>query len=248
MNKTQRNLLLSFLYLLCLYLFCVVFPYDRINIPEWSRLLIDCLLLIVVVSLCLFEKKRCDIHRETKYKKSLIYLPILIACFSNIIYGLCFKVDVLQTFSLVEILVFAKLTLSVLIEELLFRFFLIELIDNSFDNKNKDLISISLSALCFSLFHLINLFGNNVSTVLIQVGYTFVLGMILGIIRVDTGSILIAFIAHLLFNFFNDFLFTRLFQLDEYTISYIVINILFAIFSLTYAITVYLLRRKKNNA
>ena len=96
--------------------------------------------------------------------------------------------------------------MTALIEETIFRFAFMEAIAKT----NLRRFDILISALVFGLMHLFALFGGSDPLLtLAQVGYTFLLGLLLGV-AYRLGGLLPAFFLHFLFNFLQNDLFKAL--------------------------------------
>ncbi len=61
--------------------------------------------------------------------------------------------------------------------------------------------TIAFSGGIFALTHLVNLFGGNIGGTFLQVGYTFLIGSMCGIIVAKTGNVFYAAAAHVIYNF-----------------------------------------------
>lgn len=85
-----------------------------------------------------------------------------------------------------------------LLEESFFRGFLLPLLSG--DAPRRKLLAVLLSAAAFSLIHLVNLATSPAEAVLLQVGYTFLLGCMLAVVLLKTGNVWLCVIVHLLFD------------------------------------------------
>ncbi len=83
-----------------------------------------------------------------------------------------------------------------LLEESFFRALLIPLLRE----KGGDLFAVLLSAALFGAMHLLNLISGNVGAVLLQVGYTFLLGCMFAVMLLYTGNIWLCILVHFLFD------------------------------------------------
>lgn len=134
----------------------------------------------------------------------LLCLPLLFICFGNMISlliqgGMNPKLDSLWMDALFT---FG----TALVEEILFRFALMEAIKHTRVKRFSILISSGVFALCH-IFALLS--GSAPLAVLAQVGYTFALGLVLGC-AYEIGGILPCFIIHFLFNFLQSDLYLAL--------------------------------------
>ena len=89
-----------------------------------------------------------------------------------------------------------------LLEELIFRGILLLLVSDLLRNKrHKPLLTVLICSLIFSLFHLTNLIGANVGSVLLQCLYTFLLGGMLTVTTLKGKNIWLCVLIHAIFNF-----------------------------------------------
>lgn len=248
MTKIIKNKLFTFLYLLCLYLACQFIPYSKMTSSYPFQVLIKSIFLGVVLFLAIYEmiKDKSFIKKKNKWQYYLLSFPLLFACFSNFFYALIFHVEKNQVqnwmnFTLSTIL----LILSVAIEEILFRMLLIDLFDQVFQKKKQGwIITILLSSLSFSLMHIINFTSGNYFGTLLQIGYTFVLGFILGYLAERVDNILLPLLGHFTFNFFNMNLYTTIYNQFDYPFSYTLFSLGFVFYSLLYLVLMYFIMKR----
>ena len=103
-----------------------------------------------------------------------------------------------------DVLFFAAVCLAVaLFEELLFRGFLLPVIRGRFGPGRKGrFFAVLLSAAVFALFHLLNLLGGaDPLAVVLQVGYSFLVGGMTGALYLLCGNIWLPVIVHAVYNF-----------------------------------------------
>ena len=125
---------------------------------------------------------------------------------------------------------------NVIIEELLFRY----LVCYEFDMHVSKFKTILYSSLIFGSIHLLNISSiGSIPTVLVQVLYTFGIGLILGLIYLKSNyNIIYPTIIHLLFNVFNDIIVVNMFDF-KWDVSFFVINSIIAIFTCLYAFFIF---------
>lgn len=253
MTKTNKNNLLTVLYLLCLYLACQFVPYHKMSDNLTFQALIKTMFLLVVMTFAvleIFRNKDCY-YRKGKMKSYLLVLPLLLPCFSNIIYGEIFSLHKLQMLDFgLFFMDLILLIVSVVVEEIIFRYFLLFFFSSLFEKHNlKSLLAVLCSASCFSLMHVINFTSGNYSGTALQIVYTFFLGLILGYLAISIDNIVLPIIGHSCFNLFNMLLFDNLYELSEYTISYITVSVAFGIVSIAYLVfVIYMNDRRKQHA
>lgn len=246
MQNENKNLIYTFLYLLALYLGIKMLPiYDWIQI-DYLAFVVQSVLYLIVILLSLYEKsklKRLDrIENRVSY---ILTVPLILACFSNILYCQTFKEE-MRSFDWTSFLYSTINTfLCIIIEEMLFRCFLYRLFKSIFKGKKKeDIFTIISVSFCFSMMHAINFFGNNPLNVLLQMGYTFVLGLILTSFVSMYDTVFISIIGHFLFNFLNTDLYSLLYKID-YSVNYIVFSSLLALLAIIYSLIIYIISSRR---
>ncbi len=248
MNKETSNQIYSFLYLFALYLGIKLLPLIE-WLPElWMAKLIQMILFFAICCLCFYEAARTGfIHDRRNQHRSYFFLaPFLLGCISNLMYCWIFQIPTnIQMDANIFVLDGFITLFCVVIEEYLFRVFFFSFLQNFIGNqKHKDFLVILFSAFAFSLIHLINLFGNNPLVVLTQVGYTFILGLILGYIALYFERPYVPIIGHFLFNFFNTNLYL-VFYSASIDVNYILFSLGVGLAVLGYGVVLYLIDRRK---
>lgn len=249
-NKAEK-LLYSFLYLFALYLAIRLLPLRKwFGSYTWAFLLVQFILLSVLVVLTVYESKRSLLKpvRNENHPNFLLLLPLLIGCSSNILYCLCFQIKAESTFTYLFFLETLNTLAGVVVEELLFRYFFFAFLGELFQGKkNEKLFVIFFSSLAFGLMHCINFFGNNPLSVLMQIGYTFLLGILLGSLSYLYETPLIPILGHFFFNFLNTDVFNHLYSVDV-NVSYVLFSIGIGLLVLGYLGLLYYLYRRKCHA
>lgn len=94
-------------------------------------------------------------------------------------------------------------------EEIIFRGILLTLLVQLFAKKNHGIVkAILLSSLLFGLSHVINLFsGASLSSTVLQVGYSFLLGCLWAVMYLKTNNLWVTMFLHATYNFFGQVLF-----------------------------------------
>ena len=231
MNKKR---LYSILYLVCIVLLINSIPFSLFIDNEIILLVIN--LVIKVISIIYIvryiKKENLNTIKTKKIDKSSIKLtPLLLLCFSNffVVWIANSKVKTnVDIFSIISGLVIA--TLVGIVEELLFRNQILE----ELLKKQTKFKALLYSALIFGGVHLLNISSiSSIPTVLAQVVYTFVLGLCLGYIYINSKNIILPIIFHALFNFLNDVLVVKLFDL-KWDLTFFIVNISLGILVLLY--------------
>lgn len=135
-----------------------------------------------------------------KFLKGMVVLfPFFLVCFNNIPFVSVFtknsefvidKNFVLYVFLCLSIAVF---------EELVFRGLVIKNLEYT-KIKNNDFLKIIVSSLIFSLCHLVNAFSLNLGVMLMQIGYTFLIGAMCCFAYFFSKSLLFPVILHFIFD------------------------------------------------
>jgi membrane protease YdiL (CAAX protease family) len=107
-----------------------------------------------------------------------------------------------------------------LFEEVIFRGIFIS---NLKKNNKSDMYCLFVSAAVFALIHLTNIVGMSMTGVLVQAGYSFVIGLVLAAVYLRNGSLLQVVIVHFLIDFTS-----RIF-VEQASISSVLHLILFVI-------------------
>lgn len=243
-DRSRKKLIYTFLYLLCFYLAITFIPFEDFIKQEIFVFTVRITLFLVLLAFAISEVRK--IKAERGFIKWYLYLPLLIACCSNFICALCFKY---QTCAIKQPLLLTldavSTVIKALLEEIIFRYVLIAFLSSSLkDSKYKSLYLILLSSLCFSLIHLLNLISGDVVMVLLQICYTFILGLVCSSIYLLCDKRYMCVIAHCSFNLINMTLFSNLFSFDiDY--RYVLLSIFIALLSIAYLVVIYFLSRRR---
>lgn len=193
-----------------LFIFVAAFPVDLFRIDETYKLLIHIslrtLILVYYIYVCFVN--RINIFKFYNLKRLLLFLPFLLACFSNLI---AFGLDgghfasVTMTPGYLSLFIIFHF-LGAIVEEFLFRLFIQSALVRVGSIKR-----IIYGATIFALFHLLNMVNistvDGLVTILIQVAYSFGLGILLGFVYEYTYSLPACILLHFAFNFFNTVLY-----------------------------------------
>ena len=171
-----------------------------------------------------------------------LLLPVVVICISNFIYAWSFKEAFEPRFDYSDILAVIHIILVVIVEELIFRHILIANLEH--DNK---LIRIVISAGVFALCHITHFLSSFNPADLVIIVYTFGLGLVLGFMYCYGNCLYACMGLHFLFNLCNDFLFERLYYVNN-TLWYFLINIFVAVAMGLYIFAIYMLQLRKNPA
>ena len=205
----MRFKFLDLVLFILLFIFVAAFPVNLITSDPAYQLLIQIglRLLILAYYIYLIVKNHIKIFKIANIRNALLCLPFAIIGLSNIFAALAeggFTFNPLDGGYITLIIIYHLISVS--IEEIVFRVFIHHALINTTSTKR-----IFASAGIFALIHLVNLANNFTSIsgliiVLEQVLYTFVLGLLLGLLYEYSHSLIACIGLHFSFNFFNTIL------------------------------------------
>lgn len=229
-----------------LFVFITAFPVDLIPVdPIWRSVIEIGLSIIVLTYLCyVINRKGAKVFGVSNLRNLLFCIPFILASCSNLLSAL---IDGGKLAVTVDPLFFVLASIHTLLvcinEEIIFRFF----VQNSLIGANS-FKRIFASAAIFSLMHLLNLVNvstvNSLVNVLIQVVYTFGLGILLGIIMEYSYSLIGCIILHFSFNFLNTNVYIYL-GFYSSTLSYFLTAAVIALLLAAYIFVMYKVYFKK---
>ncbi len=201
----------NFILITYLYAFlCAFFPYSKIaSLFFESDLSVDIFfiisrLVLTVLPFIIYKFCTVDLIKDNKKYNILLVLPILIVCVNNFPFISIFldKLTASSEFTLWIIHIFKCFSASVM-EEFVFRAVIFTLLlDLLRENKNRVLLSIIISSALFGLLHIVNLFaGEHIFYVVIQVGYSFLTGVLFSLSFIITKKMIFPIILHFIYNF-----------------------------------------------
>ena len=200
---------------------------------------------IIFFFVMLFYIKKYELTKP-EFKRlelfTLLFIPFLLLSGSNIFAELINKSEINNNINY-ELLIKALSIsfITVINEEIVFRGCLLKEIEKSEDRFR----TIFVSALIFGLVHLLNINSlGSIPYVLLQVGYSFYLGLILGLMYLSTRNIIIPIIMHMSFNMVNSDLTNALFDID-YNVLYFVVNISIGVIIFIYFLICYTIFKEK---
>lgn len=218
----DKKRIYSISFLVCLVLMVNMIPFNLFIENEIIIFIITTIIRLLSIGYIIYYIKKEKLNKikfNLPRLTSLLLIPLLLLCCSNLVYGLIIAdgkfsnlVNVISSESIAFrynipklIMTITSTFLLVTIEELLFRSQILE----EFLKKKNNFKAILFSSLIFSSVHLLNISSFSViPVVLIQVGYTLFLGFVIGFIYIYSKSIILPIIFHFLFNFLNDSLFS----------------------------------------
>lgn len=236
---TNKYRYLSIAYVSCLLLFFSNIPYTLFFKNEFLVFILSLVseIIAIIIFYIMIKKENLKHRFLSEFKFShLSFLPFLILCFSNffVIFYNKWQVD----FDINHYEFWFNLILcipNVILEEFIFRY----LIMYEFANHTSKIKAIFYSALIFGGVHILNISSlASIPIVLVQVVYTFGIGLVVGLLYSKSDNNLIyPMIFHMFFNIFNDIL-ASLFIL-EWNKSFFIINSIIGILTFIYSIIIY---------
>ena len=251
-GKGVARIFWLFLYFLCLYLAVNAIPFSRFITSEHLclglSLLAKTLLLGYAVWECFRPRNRAlfSFHKFRRY--DLLWLPLILPCLSNVLYAACFSGGFSPTLDAGKAaLAFADDLIVAVMEEILFRGFLFMFFLTLFqDKKNGAVYAILLSSIAFGAIHLVNIFSNPPMAVLAQVGYSFLLGIVLSLVYLGSGNFVLPILGHFLFNALNDTI-PSMFSSYSMEATYYVWSAVLGVFALLYAVGIAIVMERRKN-
>lgn len=153
--------------------------------------------------------RRYLLFNRTTKKKLLWLIPCLVVCLVNFPWFGVFYGSVV-IFNAIYIPLYIAYVFSIaLVEELVFRGVLLNIVFQYVRRSRLPYVfAVLISSAIFAAFHFFNLFtGSSIEGVLLQVGYTFLIGCLFAVVQIKMGSVWYCVILHALFNFGGMFTF-----------------------------------------
>ncbi len=193
-----------------------------------------------VFVIILFSFNYASLFKSKHLRKSLlIIIPALIISVNNFPIIAFFDGRALLTEPVYRVYLFFIECLSIgFFEEILFRgIILVLLLKKLADKKNGVLLAIIFSSAIFGLSHVFNLYsGASIDDTLLQVGYSFLVGMMWAVIFLKTGNLWLTMLLHATYNFFGQVMFYLGSVDGRYDIYTIVITIMLAVIIAFYSV------------
>ena len=244
MEIKRKRVFYSVILLILIYLLFVSIPFHMFIKDELVLFILNISMrLLFIPFFFIYVKKEGLASLNTPSFKfvDFKYLPFLFLTFSNFIVVFLSNWVMFEGVSTLTII--KDLVLSILIafnEELVFRVVLIKEMSVGLSR----IKTILLSSLVFGLTHLLNISSlGSIPYVLLQVLYSFGVGLILSLIYTKTYNFVYVFIIHFLFDFLNGDLVSDLYDL-EYNWIFFVVNISLGVILGLYAVLIYIKEEK----
>ena len=237
----KKNNLIDFLIVLLVYIAFSCLPFGLLKIPSWliSVFQIVAQVLVLFFMIYFVRRKTKLEHKLEKInlKNSLLLIPTLLVCFSNLVYLVVSKGNVSFIFSLENILLILLNVFVVLNEEIIFRLLLISNLENK-----KNWWMVLISGVVFGLCHITRFLSSFNPVDLVVVAYTIPLGLLLAISYLMSKSLIAPITIHLLFNIFNNLVFMGNYNDPMFYIVSIIVGIVVALY-----VTLIIVIKNRNN-
>lgn len=241
-----KSKLLDTLILILVYIGLSCLPFSLFGISETLILIFRILAQLVVFFLFRLILKKSPLKfKERTYNRfnMILFIPVFVLCFSNFF-------NLLNPSNRFEFSFSINLLLSILLsfcvafnEEYLFRSVIIDNIENSEIPFVKIIISASIFAAC----HLTTFFSTFNPVDLIQVVYTFGLGIVLGMIYVYTESLWYCVLFHFAYNMINND-FAQFIKYEKIDYLYFLINAIVGLIVGVYLVIIYFLKLRRTKS
>lgn len=121
-------------------------------------------------------------------------------------------------------------------EEIIYRGVLLFVVLQKLPNTKEGIFkAIIITSAVFALSHLLNLFtGAGLSNTIMQVGYSFLMGMMWAVVFIKTQNILYSIILHATYNYFGYILFRLGTVYTRFDLVTIIVTVLLAVFAVVY--------------
>ncbi len=177
-------------------------------------------------------------------KAFFVLLPLVIVCINN------FPIVAILTSSAklqnkgVTYFYYLLVCLSIAVyEEVIFRGIIYKVIAE----KTKDIWAVLLSALVFSLAHLINAFSLNIGQILMQLGYSFLIGAACSVAFKFSGGIYLPILLHFIYDIGGLLIEYGLVAGNIWNTASIVFTAIIAVVTFIYTIVVYFIRERNES-
>ncbi len=173
-------------------------------------------------------------------KSLLIIIPGLIISINNFPIIAYFSGRTVLTEPIYTVYLFTIECISIgFFEEIIFRGLILTLLLQKFPKTQKGTFqAVIFSSLIFGFIHLLNLFtGASFNNTLLQIGYSFLIGMMWAVMYLKTKNIWLIMILHASYNFFGQVMFQLGNVTNRYDIYTIVITVVIAITVTVYSVS-----------
>ena len=150
------------------------------------------------------NSSRKMLRLRSSFKSLLVFLPCMVIAVNNFPFITFFSGRAYVDAPILEVLIYALVCLGVgFFEEMAFRGCVFTALLSRRKKRTVDVFwSIVLSSAIFGAIHLVNVFaGASVGSVILQVGYSFLIGGMCSVILIKTSNIWYCVVLHAVYNF-----------------------------------------------
>ena len=241
----KKNKIYDILIIILLYIGISCLPFDLIPVPSFVHYIFKILAQVAIIIFIRYFLKKSPLSKDVQKKNSISivwFIPLFIVCFSNFFCLIDKNNSVVFSFDID--LIFA-IMLSLFIaynEEYIFRMLLI---DNL--NTDKPIMKILISSTIFAACHLSHFLSSFNPVDLIDVVYTFFIGIILGLIFVYTNKFVFVYLFHASYNVINGDFSRYWIHFGSASNSFYLINITVGIIAAVYIVLIYFIKLRKES-
>lgn len=209
-GMSKKKLVIAFIISICLIAMLMI-QFGQITFfsdEETSQMVNDTLFrflggIIFIFIIYYLGHKIFNPFNKPFLKSLLVILPALIISINNFPFVSFFLGNTKLTEPLYMVHLFALSCLSVgFFEEIIFRGVILIFLLEQFPNTKKGIfLSIVISSAIFGFMHIFNILGAGFGQTIMQIGYSFILGMMWAIILLKTRNIWLCVILHSIYNF-----------------------------------------------
>ena len=208
------------------------------NLEQILYIILKLLTIIYAIYLMvsLGYKKYFKLDLKSFFKTIIIFLPCLLVCVNNFPFVAILTKNTTLNSGMYKWLLYLLICLCIAVfEECVFR----GIVYPIFAEKTTDFKAIIFSSLVFSACHLINAFSTNILFVILQLGYSFLIGAMCAVLFNKSKSIYLAILAHFIFDIGGLLYDYNLVNGNIWDISSVVVTAILGVFTLIYTIIVY---------
>ncbi len=223
-----------------------IFDINSLNL----RLVVFSALKILTIIFPLFIIKSIDYQNQFKFKKyffksTLILFPFLLVCINNVpIVAFLSGSAKIKNLG-ITYFYYSLVCLSISVfEELIFR----GIIYSVLRERKRDILAIIYSSLIFSLAHLANALSLNAGAMLMQLGYSFLIGAMCAVAYKFSLSIYLPIILHFIYDLGGLLTNYEMVTGNIWNVTSIVVTAVLGVITFVYAIILYFVKEKNESS
>ncbi len=247
-NKSEKIAMILVFLLVGLLIVLEIFPVQLTNDLLVSDMILNSLsravsAVVFILILVSFGYSNIFKAKGVFSKTLLVAIPALLISINNfpLIAHFSGRTELINPLYTVVLLAFESLSTG-LLEEIIFRGLLLIVLLQKLPHTRKGILSaILISSFAFSFIHIVNVFvGVSFSQVMLQVGYSFLVGAMWSVVFLKTKNIYIVILLHALYNF-GGLLFNTLGTVsNQFDTPTVIITSILSVFVIGYYIKVFM--------